>query len=378
MRVVPASRLPGLFVFGLMCLPGIVFSQNRGGAELKLNTGKEIFQAACAACHGPDGKGRPQTTLGFEPPPTFPDFTVCNATTREPDVDWRAIIHNGGPARGFSEIMPSFTEALTVPQIEKVIQYVRGFCRNTSWPRGDLNLPRALATEKAFPEDEAVIQTAINARGAPGLANNLLYERRFGIKNQFELNVPFSFQRQDTRTWFGGVGDLTLGYKRMLASSLRTGSIFSVSGEVILPTGNKDRGFGSGVTIFEGFAAYGQLLPKNSFLQFQSGFEAPTHSEDVAKAVYWRTVLGKNLNQGMGLGRLWAPMIEVLADRELATGASINWDVLPQFQVTLSSRQHIRANIGVRVPVNNTASRPVQVIFYLLWDWFDGGLRDGW
>jgi hypothetical protein len=46
--------------------------------------------------------------------------------------------------------------------------------------------------------------------------------------------------------------------------------------------------------------------------------------------------------------------------------------------VTLSRRQHIMASFGVRVPANNRAGRPVQVMFYLLWDWFDGGLREGW
>jgi hypothetical protein len=71
-------------------------------------------------------------------------------------------------------------------------------------------------------------------------------------------------------------------------------------------------------------------------------------------------------------------MIEVLADRELESGARTNWDIVPQMQVTLSARQHIMANLGVRVPANNTSGRPVQIVFYLLWDWFDGGLREGW
>jgi hypothetical protein len=71
-------------------------------------------------------------------------------------------------------------------------------------------------------------------------------------------------------------------------------------------------------------------------------------------------------------------MVELLADRDLETGAKVNWDVQPQFQVTLNRRQHVRANIGVRIPVTNTSGRPVQVVFYLLWDWFDGGLLEGW
>jgi hypothetical protein len=71
-------------------------------------------------------------------------------------------------------------------------------------------------------------------------------------------------------------------------------------------------------------------------------------------------------------------MVELLADHELATGAKTNWDLLPQFQVTLSRRQHVRANVGLRFPANNTAGRSTQLLFYLLWDWFDGGLREGW
>ena len=352
--------------------------QTEKKAELKLDTGEEIFRAACIACHGHDGKGTPQTTAGFERPATFPDFTDCSGTTPEPNVDWKSIIHLGGTARGFSEIMPSFTEALTAEQINKVAQYLRGFCTDRAWPRGELNLPRAMVTEKAFPEDEAVVTSAVSTKGPRAITNAFIYERRFGPVNQLEVAVPFGFLRQPNGSWGGGVGDMTLGLKRVMAHSVRTGSIFSLSGEVNLPTGDKARGLGTGVTIFEGFAAYGQILPKESFLQFQGGVEVPTHRDDANKAVYARTALGKSFRQDKGFGRTWSPMVEVIADRELATGEKTNWDLVPQVQVTLSRRQHVRASFGYRVPVNNTVSRAGQLMFYLLWDWFDGGLREGW
>ncbi len=47
-------------------------------------------------------------------------------------------------------------------------------------------------------------------------------------------------------------------------------------------------------------------------------------------------------------------MVEFLADRDLEDNAKTNWDVLPQMQVTISKRQHVRLDFGVRVPVNNT------------------------
>jgi hypothetical protein len=319
----------------------------------------------------------PESTIGFEKPGSFPDFTRCEQTTPELNTDWKAVIVHGGRFRGFSEIMPSFGEALTDDQINKVVEYLRGFCSNSSWPRGELNLPRALITDKAYPEDEAVLTTTVNAEGAPGVTAEAVYEQRFGVKNEVEISVPFTFQNEN-HTWYGGFGDSTIGIKRELFSSLRTGSIFSVDGEVTFPTGNKARGLGTGVTTFGTFAAYGQLLPANFFLQFQGGAELPTHTETEPRSLFWNTVVGQSHGQNGGLGRLWSPMVEFLANRDLATGAKTDWDVLPQLQVTLSKRQHIRANVGVRIPVTNTGERQAQVLFYILWDWADGKLTEGW
>jgi hypothetical protein len=39
---------------------------------------------------------------------------------------------------------------------------------------------------------------------------------------------------------------------------------------------------------------------------------------------------------------------------------------------------HILASVGVRLPVNNTADRPKQILFYFLWDYADGTLKQGW
>ena len=47
-------------------------------------------------------------------------------------------------------------------------------------------------------------------------------------------------------------------------------------------------------------------------------------------------------------------------------------------QVTISRRQHVRVDIGVRTPFTDTAGRSTQVLFYVLWDWADGKLWDGW
>lgn len=359
----------------LLCLIPAA-AQSTGAAKLK--SGKDIYQAGCAGCHGADGKGAPESTLAFEKPDTFPDFTRCDQTTPEDDYAWKSVIRDGGPSRGFVQIMPSFSGALSAEQIDAVVRYMRGFCKEKSWPRGELNLPRALATEKAYPEDEVVVTTSLNATGAPGVSSEIIHEQRFGARNQIEVSVPVDFNRPAPGRWYGGPGDIGLGLKRVLFSSLNTGSIFSVQGEAILPSGSAPRGLGTGTPVFETFAAFGQLFPHKAFVQLQGGAELPLDTAKAPQAVYLRSAIGKSFNQNAGLGRMWTPMVEFIADRDLQTGARTNWDVMPEFQVTLSKRQHVRFDVGVRIPATNTAGRQTQVVFYLLWDWQDGKLLEGW
>src|SRR5262249_27534828 len=285
-------------------------------------------------CHGIDGKGTPQTVAGFAPPDTFPDFTRCDQTTAEPDSAWKALILHGGEYRGFSQIMPSFSEALTSAQIDRVIGYLRSLCTESHWPRGELNLPRALVTEKAYPENEVVLSTSVNAQGAPGFESHIIHEQRFGMKNQLEVDVPFNFAHQN-HGWNGGIGDITLGLKREIFFSMRTGSIFSLQGSILVPTGSRSRGFWSGTTTLRTFAAFDQLFRTNTFIQFQTGAELPVHTDIAPQAVFFNTAIGQSFAFDHGLGRLWSPMMEFLADRDLFTSAKTNWDVLPQMQVTL-------------------------------------------
>jgi len=365
-----------LIVLTFCLIAGGLFGQANTGL-LQLESGQQIYKSACVACHGSDGKGTPKSISGFEPPRTFPDFTECDQTTPELNSAWKAVIVHGGPYRGFSQIMPSFGEALTSEQIDQVISYMRGFCRSPDWPRGELNLPRALVTEKAYPEDEVVISTAVNAQRGPAVMSHIIHEQRFGVRNQIEVDVPVIFQDQ-SHTWYGGIGDTTLGLKRTIFSRLRSGSILSLQGSVILPSGNKSRGFGTGTTTFETFAAFGQLFRTNTFVQTQFGADLPRHTQIAPQSIFFNTALGQSFAPDHGLGRLWSPMVEFLAARNLVDNAKMDWDLLPQMQLTISRRQHIRGDLGVRVPVSNSAGRATQIEFYLLWDWQDGRLNEGW
>jgi mono/diheme cytochrome c family protein len=329
-------------------------------------TGQGLYISACATCHGADGRGAPRSSVAFDDP--LPDFTDCSFATREPDADWLAVVHDGGPARAFGRMMPAFAGALTLEQMQLVVSHMRTLCASRAWPRGELNFPRPLVTEKAFPEDEVVISTQIDTEGNAPVSNKFVYERRLGARNQIEAIVPFTAD---------GIGDIAVGGKRAIFHSFERGTIVSVAGEAILPTGDEAAGLTKNTMLFEPFISFGQALPGEGFIQAQAGAELPADRDKATPEAFWRFVVGRSFSQQQW-GRSWSPMIEVLAARELKTGEHSLWDVAPQLQVTLSTRQHIMASAGVRLPVNRRDDRDTQVLFYVLWDWFDGPLFGGW
>jgi hypothetical protein len=342
-------------------------------APQQIRTGRQVYEQVCATCHGPDG--RAGVNLELEKIIKPPDFTDCSFAHREPDRGFLAVAHNGGPARGFSAVMAPWGGTFSEEELGLAIGHIRTFCKDDRWPRGELNLPLALVTGKAFPEDEAVMKVTSKSGS---VVTKMVYERRFGPLNQWEIALPITSVDPENSGGATGVGDIALGYKRTLAHSLSRGNIFSVSTEVILPTGSESKGLGDGVAVFEPFVTFGQVLPRNAFIQAQAGFGIPMTSGDGHdNEAFWRVAVGQSFEQGR-FGRMWSPMLEILAARSLVDHATTEWDLLPGMQVTLNTRQHVRIAGGVRFPVNDADVRGKSVIVYLLWDWFEGGFFQGW
>jgi mono/diheme cytochrome c family protein len=362
--------------FLLLCLSGTTrpppLAQTATGSQ---KNGAELYRAACASCHGIDGRGAPRSLVGFDTP--LPDFSDCGFASAEADADWMTVIHEGGSVRALNAMMPAFGAALEETEIERIIGHVRGFCDEDGWPRGDLNLPRPLLTEKAFPENEAVLTMTVTRDGRSAVGNEFLYERRVGRRGQFEVAVPFDLQETDGGEWARGWGDVAVAYKHVLFDSLARGSILSAGGEIVFPTGTEEEGFGNGTTIVEPFATFSQILPGNGFLHAHAGFELPLDGERPPVESFWRAAVGRTLVQGRW-HRTWSPMVEILGSRALANGEPAMWDVVPQMQVSLSARQHVLLNAGLRVPINQREERGQALMVYLLWDWFDGGFFAGW
>jgi mono/diheme cytochrome c family protein len=347
-----------------------------------LRSGAEVYTAACAACHGARGTGADRSARGFEEEP--PDFTDCKFTSREQVHDWVGVATEGGPVKGFSPMMPAFGGALTPGQIAAAAGHAKSFCPEPGWPPGEFNLPKALNTGKAFPEDEVLLKISSSTSEPVELRGTLVVAGRLGARHQIEAIVPAgASQLPDgrdgtaSRRWGGGAGDIGLAWKGVLWHDLPRGTIGSMALDVFLPTGDEADGMSKGLFAFEPALAIAQIVPRVGFLQLQGGAELSTHTGRSPHALFWRTAAGRTFKSG-GFGRSWSPMVEILGGTTLADGAAVDWDIVPQLQVALSRRQHVRLGAGVAFPLTGFDDRAVKAQAYLVWDWYDGGIDEGW
>jgi len=168
-----------------------------------------------------------------------------------------------------------------------------------------------------------------------------------------------------------------VAWKQNLLADVDSGTIFSALGEVVLPTGNYARGLGQGTWSFETHALFAQIMG-DWFLQGDV-FGAFPAGKGLANEAHGNFAFGRTFAEDEGWGRAWSPQVELLTTHEFAPGAKLQWDIVPQLQVSLSTRQHVLASFGTRIPLNDRGGdRQTQFVFYLIWDWYDGGLLDAW
>jgi mono/diheme cytochrome c family protein len=349
----------------------------------ELTTGAQVYRAACATCHGLDGRGSGRPVVGFDTP--LPDFTDCSFASREPAGDWFVVAHEGGPIRGFDPMMPAFGGAVSDEQLEMATAHVKTLCTDDDWPDGEFNLPKALVTGKAFPEDEVVLVLESTVSEPVKMEAKFVLEKRIGARNQVELVVPVRIrQREYTRVdgssaymWGEGFGDLGLAWKGVLWHSLEAGTIGSLGMEAFVPLGDERDELSEGIFKLEPFLAIGQIIPGDNHLQLHAGAKISTDTGVAPHEIFWRFALGHTFTEGR-FGRAWSPIVEILGLEELGDETRVEWSVVPELHFTLNRRQHVMMVLGARIPINEFHERQIAVMMSLLWDWFDGGFAEGW
>jgi mono/diheme cytochrome c family protein len=83
-------------------------------------TGKSLYTANCAACHGPSGEGNGPVAAGLSPPPSNLRALVHSPFGREDYLMW--AISEGGAAYGTG--MPAFKGTLPENARWQIIRYL--------------------------------------------------------------------------------------------------------------------------------------------------------------------------------------------------------------------------------------------------------------
>jgi len=91
----------------------------------EVELGQQVYEANCASCHGPDGRGAAS-------PPGVPDLTDFAATSSVSQVTWAQAV-----AAGKGE-MPGFADKLSAEEQAAVLEYTRGLSFGGRLFRGPL------------------------------------------------------------------------------------------------------------------------------------------------------------------------------------------------------------------------------------------------
>lgn len=371
-KIMQAQAMDFLFASGL-CLSIFLSSGpvSRAAPQISSDSsnfrGKELYEVACARCHGSDGKGD-RTDIQLDA--RLPNFARCAESAEEPDDQWRLIIEKGGVVFGLSPQMPAYGDVLTGPQVDSLLLYMREFCQDRRWVRGELNFQRPLFTEKAYPENELVVGPRFRRSKEEGTGfvwTNLL-ERRIGPRTEVEFSLPLTSARVDpASSRRSGVGDIEIGVKQVLFSSLSRRFIISSGLEVSLPTGAHEKGLGAETTKFEPFVALGKET-RGWVAQGSLKMELPTDAAKTEREFAYSLAIGYPLFLIGGV-RDFFLTLEVVGSRELKRGERNEVALVPQIRLPIDRMGRWAFGIGPFLPVSRGSDMRPGFAAYLLWEY---------
>jgi mono/diheme cytochrome c family protein len=327
-------------------------------------SGAEVYRDACASCHGADGRGSPQ---GSAITTALPDFTDCVTATAESTANWTALIRHGGKFLGMSDQMPAFGDSLDDDEIRAVIEYVRGFCTDPRFPLGDLNFPRPLFVEKAFPENEVILSFDYESAGARAASWELALEKRVGARGQVEVSLPVSYVQPDVGSSTAGVGDLGLSYSYVLFADPAWRSIAAARLGVTLPTASSNR-IGTGTAVFAPQLLAGQALGP-LILQAQIAADLPVDTARVSRAMLYAFAFQYRLGP---YKRSVVAEFDLQETQPIDSNLEASTALGPGLYVPLSRRGHVAISAGAQFPVAGARPFDWLVGSFLLWDFTDG------
>ena len=104
---------------GVVLLAALAAVTSASAGETR--TGSAVYAERCAPCHGDAGAGDGPAAAALEPRPR--NFRDASFWANRTDDQLRQVVRDGKPGT----MMSPFKDALSQPEIDAVVVYVRGF-----------------------------------------------------------------------------------------------------------------------------------------------------------------------------------------------------------------------------------------------------------
>ena len=349
-----------IWLWALMALPGI--AQNPV-ADMPVT---EIYEKACASCHGARGAGlAPDSPLlpTFEVEPA--DLTDPMFSSGEPAADWFLVIKYGGKPLGLSGQMPAYGQVFSDFQIDELVAYIKAFANTEGYPPGDLNFLRGISTIKAFPEDEALLLGSYESDGSvEALTNTLYHARRIGRRAQVEAKLSHL-----ARESVSGLHEVEVGFKYALGYDLESQTLWTVGVEAEIPLHDRETESDQIVPYFAFAKGLGDSLTlQGNLLTHLPADDASAGDIQVRGILHWMR---------SPWPRAFFPGIEGKVNLPYESAGQVGFSLTPQTYFGLSKGGHVALVVGVEIPVSGPTF-DYKLHWFLLWDLADGAFWEGW
>jgi len=350
------------FTFGITGLFLLIVTLAYAAITGDPTRGKVVFQQSCFLCHGVDAKGNGYLAASLPVQPA--NLTSCRIVSEDPVEMIEGVVRHGGAWAGLSPAMPAWEGTLTDQQIADVASYVKTLCTDPNWVPGELNLPRALITGKAFPEQEAILGARFGRNS--NKVTELFAELEYRVNGRTGIEVTPRYQWM---TGMGGsesgIGDTSISVRHVVAWDPVQLWLATIGLELSLPTGSKSRGLGTGEVVWEPFVRGGwdwhQVV-----LQTSLALVLPTETSNTNAAFAYDIAIGRYFQPDPRLQI--TPMVEFNSETRMtgtARGATMS-AVLPEVRVKWLQWS---AAVGVQVPITGLRDFDVRPLFDIVYEY---------